>query len=58
MTTVAFVTYEFAGQVRRVGPLEAEPAETFAKELARSGGTKDVTVERWGLIEARKVERP
>lgn len=58
MTTVAFVTYSFNNVSRRVGPLEQEPAESFARELARKEGTRDVVLEEWGLINAKKVERP
>lgn len=58
MTTVAFVSYYFNNVSRRVGPLPQEDAETFAKEVSRKDGTRDVVVEEWGLIRSRKMEKP
>ena len=58
MTTVAFITYYYNDVPRRVGPLEQEPAESFARELARRDGTRDVILEEWGLLNARKMEKP
>lgn len=55
MTTVAFVSYEFAGQVRRVGPLEMEPAQCFAKEIARKPGAKQVRLEEWAVLSVKEV---
>ncbi len=55
MTTVAFVSYEFSGQVRRVGPLEFEPAQTFAKELSRKAGVKQVRLEEWAVLSVSEV---
>lgn len=55
MTTVAFVSYEFAGQVRRVGPLEMEPAACFAKELSRRKDVKQVRLEEWAVLSVKEV---
>ena len=55
MTTVAFVSYEFSGQVRRVGPLDAESANTFAKEVSRKPGVKQVRLEAWACVDVKEV---
>lgn len=47
MTTVAFVTYKYNGQDRRIGPLGGEPAESMAREIARRPGSTEVKVETW-----------
>ncbi len=53
MTTVAFVTYLFQSQVRRVGPMPYEPAETFAKELSRKAGVTQVRLEQWMCVDSK-----
>jgi hypothetical protein len=45
--TVAFVTYLFNGQVRRVGPVELREAQSLAKEWARRVEASNVKVEEW-----------
>ncbi len=53
MTTVAFVTYLFQSQVRRVGPMPYEPAEAFAKELCRRQGVTGVRLEQWMCVNSK-----
>lgn len=55
MTTVAFVSYEFAGNVRRVGPLELREAAALAKELARRKNTTQVRLEEWAVLSVKEV---
>lgn len=57
MTTVAFVTYLFQGQVRRVGPMPYEPAETFAKEVARRSGVTGVRLEKWMCVDSEEFPK-
>jgi hypothetical protein len=54
MTTVAFVTYLFQGQVRRVGPMPYEPAEAYAKELSRRAHVSGVRVEQWMCVNSKE----
>lgn len=54
MTTVAFVTYLFQGQSRRVGPMPYEPAESFAKELTRRQGVTAVRLEEWMCVNSKE----
>jgi len=54
MTTVAFVTYMFQGQVRRVGPMPQEPAETFAKDMSRRKGITGVRLEQWMCVNSKE----
>lgn len=56
MTTVAFVTYLFQGQVRRVGPMPYEPAETFAKEVARRNGVTGTRLEKWMCVDSEEFK--
>jgi hypothetical protein len=56
VTTVAFVSYEFAGQVRRVGPLELREAGTFAKEIARNECVKQVRLEEWAVLSVKEIK--
>lgn len=55
MTTVAFVSYEFAGQVRRVGPLELREADCLSKEMARRSDVKQVRLEEWAVLSVKEV---
>lgn len=56
MTSVAFVSYEFAGNVRRVGPLELREAAALAKELARRKNTTQVRLEEWAVLSVKEVK--
>ena len=58
MTAVAFVTYKFADNARRVGPMDLEKAETTAKEVARRPMVTDVVIEEWVCLRIRKIESP
>lgn len=58
MTAVAFVTYLFQGQIRRVGPMPYEPAETFAKELCRRPNVTGVRLEEWACVNSREFVAP
>ena len=55
MTTVAFVTYSYQGERRRVGPVELESAETLAREFSRRQGVKDVLVEEWARFRVEEI---
>jgi hypothetical protein len=55
MTTVAFVSYEVAGQVRRVGPLELREAGCLAKEMARRSDVNQVRLEEWAVLSVKEV---
>lgn len=55
VTTVAFVAYLFQGQVRRVGPLPLEAAESLAKEVSRRPGCTKVSLEKWGCISVEQL---
>lgn len=54
--TVAFVTYLAQGQVRRVGPMPYEPAECFAKEVARRNGITGVRLEKWMCVDSQEFK--
>jgi hypothetical protein len=56
VTTVAFVTYLFQSQVRRVGPMPYEPAESFAKELTRRQGVTGVRLEEWMCVNSKEFK--
>jgi hypothetical protein len=56
MTTVAFVTYKFGDNMRRVGPVDLEKAETMAREVSRKPMVTEVYVEEWVCLRTRKVE--
>lgn len=58
MTTVAFVSYQFLGQDRRIGPMDWAAAESVAKEYARRHGMTDVAIEVWTCTGVKKVENP
>ncbi len=57
MTTVAFVTYLAKGQLRRVGPMPLEAAESFAKELARKPDIHAVRLEKWACVDSQEFSR-
>jgi hypothetical protein len=54
--TVAFVTYKFADNIRRVGPMPMEAADSMAKEVCRKPMVTEVLVEEWVCLKTRKVE--
>ncbi len=54
MTTVSFVTYLAKDQLRRVGPMPFEAAETFAKELARKPEIHAVRLEKWACVDSQE----
>jgi len=56
VTTVAFVTYLFQGQVRRVGPMPEEPAECFAKEVARRKDVTGTRLELWRCVDSKEFK--
>ena len=55
--TVAFVTYSYFDNVRRVGPMPLEPAEAFAAEVARRPHVTQVKLEEWACLKVREVSR-
>lgn len=57
MTTVAFVTYLFQSNPRRVGPMPYEPAEAFAKELTRRPEVSGVRLETWMCVDSKEFSR-
>lgn len=57
MPSVAFVTYQFQGHSRRVGPMPYEPAETFAKEPARRHGITGVRLETWMCVDSKEFNQ-
>jgi hypothetical protein len=57
VTTVAFVTYLFQDQVRRVGPMPEEAAEPFAKELARKEKITGVRLEQWMCVNSKEFKK-
>ncbi len=55
MTTVAFVTYLFQSNPRRVGPMPEEAAQAFAKEIARRKDVTAVRLEEWMCVKTKEV---
>ncbi len=54
MTTVAFVTYYYRDQLRRVGPMTYEPAESFARELQTKPDIDRIRLEKWMCVDSQE----
>ena len=55
--TVAFVSYKFFDNVRRVGPMPTEAAEPYAREVARREKVTEVRLEKWACVQVVEIPK-